>query len=679
MYKMISELSINKGSIMEKNKNNIFDLNALTTEEMIKLVIGKNFWQTNDLNGKIPTVFVSDGPVGVRSSIDRNLQDTNKVIPSTSYPTTHVLAQTFNKKLAKDYARCIADDMIERNLDILLAPGINIKRHPLCGRNFEYLAEDPLLSGEMAYEYIQGLNEKNVGSCLKHYICNNYEFQRHWVSCEIDEQAFYEVYFFNFMKALKAKPWSLMCSYNLVGGVRMSENGFLYNEAYQNGFDGLIMSDWEAVKDATKSINAGMSLIMPYQTWHEEKLNEDIKTGQLNKEALRLAAARVLDFIQKNEEEKKHRKVETTLQERKNFAYRVALEGIVLLENKNNFLPLLNKKTKILVGGVPTLKYFTGGGSSIITLDHEFKPLIQSMKDLGFINVTQGDFMYDNRAHSVIVGNLNKFVQDCHENDVIILGVGADRDVIAEDFDRQDIKLSKEELLGINCVSKVGKPVILVVYGGGVFDLHEVKDKVDAIIYAGFAGERVSDALATLISGKANFSGRLTETFPVTLEESASYNDYIDEKVIKYCDGIDVGYKYYLAHNVKTLYPFGYGLNYSKVEYSNLKVESITSDKINFSVQVKNVSDYSVDEAVLLFVSTLNCPIKRPVRSLAAFAKVNLSSNQEKTVDISVLKDDLRYFDVENHQFKLFAGQYEFQICSDAEHVLLSTIVDLSK
>ena len=207
-------------------------------EEMIRLVLGKNAWQTNDLDGRIDTLYVSDGPVGIRSDFDYDLSKKETELPSTSYPSGEVLAQTFDVELAKEYAKSIADDLIERNLDVLLAPGINIKRNPLCGRNFEYFSEDPYLSGEMAKGYIEGLNEKHVGSSLKHYVCNNSEYQRQWVSSEVDERTLQEIYLRNFDIAFSAHPWTLMCSYNLVNGVRMSENRPLYEHAHRHGFDG---------------------------------------------------------------------------------------------------------------------------------------------------------------------------------------------------------------------------------------------------------------------------------------------------------------------------------------------------------------------------------------------------------------------------------------------------------
>lgn len=641
--------------------------------EMIKLVMGKNFWQSNDLDNKLETFYVSDGPVGVRSTLDANLCDKNEEIPSTAYPSGEVLASTFNVSLAKEYAKSIADDLIERKLDILLAPGINIKRNPLCGRNFEYFSEDPLLSGELAKYYIEGLNEKHVGSSLKHYICNNSEYQRNWVSSEVDERALQEIYLANFKRAFQGKPWTLMCSYNLLNGVRMSENKPLYDFAYAHGFDGLIISDWGAVKDATLSINAGLHLIMPYDKRLEDQLIKDLDNGRLNKEALKNAAQKVLDLIKKNEEEKKYRKIEKSLRERKEVALNVALEGIVLLQNKGNLLPLKDKNIKILVAGAPTVQYFNGGGSSRVAIEEPFKTLASSLREIGYKNIDEGEIATDNRAHAINMGNFKKFIEKAYENDILIMGVGGDKNLFSEDFDRQDMKLANEEILAIRRAALTHKKIVLLVYGGGAVELEEVSQLVDAIIYVGFSGERVSDALAKLFTGEKCFSGRLAETFALSLKDYPSSSTYVDESLISYSEGLDVGYRHFVTHDIKTLYPFGYGLSYSEFVYSNLKV--IKDEKnhlIHVSFNVKNVGEYDAKEVVLLFVSPLTKNVYRPKRELKRFDKIFIKKGEEATVNFALDIDDFKYFNLNYHEFIFDHGRCRIEINKDAENVILN-------
>lgn len=655
------------------NNKDVYLASNYTYEEMIKLVMGKNFWQTNDLNNKLPTVYVSDGPVGVRSTLNSSLVDEEKEIASTSYPSSEVLAQTFNIKIAKEYAKSIADDLIERKLDILLAPGINIKRNPLCGRNFEYYSEDPYLSSEIAKSYIQGLNEKHVGSSLKHYICNNSEYQRNWVSSEVDERTLQEIYLTNFKRAFEAKPWTLMCSYNLLNGVRMSENKPLYDFAYSHGFDGLIISDWGAVKDPTLSINAGLHLIMPYDKNLEDKLLLDLKNGRLDKEAIKKAAQKVLDLIKKNEEEKTLRKVQKTLKERKALALDVALEGIILLENKNNLLPLKDKSTKILIGGAPTFRYFNGGGSSIIALDKPFKTLATSLKENGYLNIDEGEIVYENRAHSMVMGNFKQFIAKAHGNDVLIIGVGGDRTLFSEDFDRQDLKLANEEILAIKRAKSTNKKIILLVYGGGAFELNEVKDDVDSIVYVGFAGENVSDALAKLIAGEEVFSGRLAETFALSLNDYPSSSTYIDEAVISYAEGLDVGYRYFTTHHKEVLYPFGYGLSYTNFLYSDLKVtRNKLNQEIEVSFKVKNSGEYNAKETVMLFIEPLSKNVYRPTRELKRFDKIYIRKNEEVLIKFTLTLDDFKYYNTNYHTFVFEPGLYRIEINKDVDNVTLS-------
>lgn len=645
-------------------------------EEMIRLVLGKNAWQTNDLDGRIDTLYVSDGPVGIRSDFDYDLSKKETELPSTSYPSGEVLAQTFDVELAKEYAKSIADDLIERNLDVLLAPGINIKRNPLCGRNFEYFSEDPYLSGEMAKGYIEGLNEKHVGSSLKHYVCNNSEYQRQWVSSEVDERTLQEIYLRNFDIAFSAHPWTLMCSYNLVNGVRMSENRPLYEHAHRHGFDGLIVSDWGAVKDPTASINAGLHLIMPYDPELEKRLLSDLESGRLDKEALKDAAQKVLDLVKRNEGERKLRKVEKSLSQRKELALKVATEGIVLLKNQGSLLPL-GKEEELLVGGAPTVRYFNGGGSSVVKLDHEFKRLADSLREIGFSHVEEGDISLESKGHCANMGNFKRFVEKAYRNDVLIMGVGGDRSLFSEDFDRQDLKLSKEETLAIEQASKTGKKIVLLVFGGGVFELGEAELLVDAIVYVGFAGERVSDALARLLSGAEVFSGRLAETFAESLEDYPSSSAYVDESVVLYSEGLDVGYRYFTTRDVPVLYPFGYGLSTVPFSYSDLAVANVGKGRVEVTVRVRNDGNRDAKEVVLLFLSPLSKNVYRPRRELKRFRKVLIEKGKEVEVRFVLTEDDFKYFNRNYHDFVFDHGRYRIEIAKDANDVLLSEEIEL--
>lgn len=647
-----------------------YNVKNFTNEEKIKLVIGKNGWQTNDLGGKLPSVLVSDGPLGVRSNFDENHIQHPQDLPSTAYPSFEVLSQTWNLDLARKYGNMIADDCIDRNIDIILAPGINIKRNPLCGRNFEYFSEDPYLAGHFGKEYILGVQEKHVGTSLKHYCANNSEYQRVWASSEVDERTLNEIYLRNFVYCFEAKPWTLMCSYNLLNGLRMSENEPLYNYAQENGFDGIIISDWSAVKNAPKSINSGLSLIMPFEDKIYAQLENGLKDNSLNLQKLDKAAQNVLDLISKNEEEKKLRKVSSTVEERSAFAQMVAEEGIVLLKN-DNVLPL-KAKDKVIVGGYPTEHYVFGGGSSNVPLKGEFVTLYQAFKDLK-VDVDTGEVIWTDHGYNKEFGNFKEFYNKCVDKDVIVLGVGFNNHRVFEGADLQNISLTSEEILIIESLHKLHKKVVLVVYGGGAIDLTYESQLVDAILYVGFGGENVSKAIANILVGKVNPSGKLTETF-ACLDDYPSEFAYKDESLVCYKEGLNVGYRYFTTEDIDVLFPFGFGLSYTDFEYSNLKVTNY-GEKVEVEVDVKNVGQVDGKEVVQLYISDLTKVVYRPLRELKGFKKVFLKKGEKKTVKLELERKDFAFYSVNYHKFIVNDGTYDIEICKNANEVIVSKAI----
>ena len=308
----------------------------LTKEQKIKLVMGADFWTNYDLDGQIYKFVVSDGPIGLRQPLDRMTTEQHDCIKSVAYPSFQILSQTWNAELAYEMGRSLGNDCIEQKVDILLGPGVNIKRLPTNGRNFEYLSEDPYVAGSFAREYIKGVQSKHVGTSLKHFCCNNSEKSRHWMSMEVDERTLREIYLRAFEMACEANPWTVMCSYNLVNGVRMSENAKLYGVLRNEfGFDGLIVSDWDAVKDSEASLNTGLSLEMPYNAAHQREMLA--KADKLDPIMLDECAQRVLDLADKCAEESKLRKIDMNLEDRRAVALKIEEEGIVLLKTAAYF------------------------------------------------------------------------------------------------------------------------------------------------------------------------------------------------------------------------------------------------------------------------------------------------------------------------------------------------------
>jgi beta-glucosidase len=358
-----------------------YDIKSLSIDEKLKLLCGKDGWSTHDLDGKLPTVTVTDGPCGVRQPIKAsdNRWD-NK--PAIAYPSGVTMANSWNRELLREEGECIADDCIEHGADIILAPGVNIKRSPLCGRNFEYYSEDPFLAGTLASEFISGVQSSGIGTSLKHFCCNNLEYDRLYISSEVDERTMREIYLPAFEIASKSKPWTVMCSYNLVNGRRMSEHKKLYKVLRSEfGFDGLIVSDWGAVMDPVASVKAGLSLTMPYTGGHFDKLKKAYENGELTEEEIDYNVNIVLDLIEKNENAKKTRKIKRTKEERYAIARKAESEGIVLLKNEDGILPLKQGLT-VSVSGDAGNDALCGAGSAPVTHEAPLKNLSDSLKDI---------------------------------------------------------------------------------------------------------------------------------------------------------------------------------------------------------------------------------------------------------------------------------------------------------
>ncbi len=646
------------------------DLTKLTTIEKTKMLMGADFWCNETLDGRVYRFVVSDGPIGLRQPLDRMAVIQTDVIKSVAYPSTQVLSQTWNRELAKEMGKAIANDCIEQNVDVVLGPGVNIKRNPLNGRNFEYYSEDPYLAGTMAKEYIQSVQSMHVGTCLKHFCCNNMEFSRKWASMEVDERTLREIYLKPFEIACEAKPWSLMCSYNLVNGRRMSEHTKLYDVIRNEyGFDGLIISDWEAVKDSEASMNAGLGLEMPYCEEHHREMMEKAEKGLLDPEKLDKAAGSVIAFAEKCESEKKLRKMDMSLQERRDVALRIEEEGIVLLKNENHTLPM-KRESKTVVTGAPAFRYYYGGGSSNVSPEMEFLPLADAFRKKG-VDATLLESVWETFGGECHVGNAKAALDGASQADYTILCVGDNNTVEEEGYDRETMKLSNEEETMIHSFSKVAEHLIVVIEAGAPIDMSSWIEEVDAVVYMGFGGERGHEALVNVLLGDVNPSGKLSETFPLALADVPAVNSYHDASVIVYSEGLNVGYRYFETFHNPVLFPFGYGLSYSEFEYSNLEVEE-EDGNYEVSFDIRNISDVDGKETAELYIRELVKEVYRPDHELKGYEKVFLQAGEHKRVTISLSRDAFSYYSVAYDGKRVRPGTFEILIGQDAHHIVLS-------
>lgn len=526
-----------------RNSMEKISLNQLTIEEKMRLICGKDFWHTCDFDGKIPNVSLNDASMGVRIPINPEKWEGDK--PSVAYPSIQVLSNTWDRELVRSYATYLASDCIDLGVDVLLGPGINIKRSPLCGRNFEYFSEDPYLTGILAKEYVLALQEAGVGACVKHFCCNNLEYNRKLQSSEVDERTLREIYYKPFEIACEAKPVSVMSSYNRINGVSASE----YKKGYdvlrnEYGFDGLIMSDWEAVRDRTAACKAGLDLEMPFNAEHYDSLVADYKSGKITDEEIDRCAGRVLDFVYRSLELRKNKKAQYTVPERIDFTQTVEEAGIVLLKNEG-VLPLKAGQSIAMCGlfANPDAKpehrdeLIKGGGSgSIARLTPMFNIPEIMRKQFGGKVLYDAAFMENGWIEAYM--NPGAAMDNAAECDVNIVFCGTGSYIESEGSDRGTLKLGEASVRTILSTAAINKNTVVVLFAGGPIDMSEWIDKVAAVVYAGFPGERGGEAIVNVLMGVVNPSGKLTETFPLCYEESSVANAYMDCKVTRYEEGL---------------------------------------------------------------------------------------------------------------------------------------------
>ncbi len=641
-------------------------LNNLTTEEKLRLICGKDCWHTCDFDGKLPFIRVTDASMGVRMPVDPE-QWSSGDKPSVSYPSMQMLANTWNLEIVKTYAECVADDCLDYGADILLGPGVNIKRSPLCGRNFEYFSEDPYLAGTLAKQYIAAMQSEGAGACVKHFCCNNLEYNRLQQSSEVDERTLREIYYRPFEIACEAKPVSLMSSYNRINGVLGSE----YKKGYdvlrkEYGFDGLIVSDWDAVRDRTKAAQAGCDLEMPFHPEHYDALVADYKAGKITDAEIDVCAQRVLDLVYRCKALQAGKTRNFTQQERLAFTQTAEEEGIVLLKN-NGVLPLKKGQSLSMCGWFarpcayerkkPEL--ICGGGSGRVERLTPMFDMLEIMQRVHGGKITyEAAFSEDGVDSSFMIpGNA---VDNAAESDVNIVFAGTGARIESEGGDRHAMKLENTApTRAILDTAAVNPNTIVVLFAGTAIDMSDWIDEVAAVLYVGFPGEKGGEAIANVLTGKVNPSGKLSETFPLSYEDTPAAKGYIDSKVTRYEEGLDVGYRYYDTYGIPVLFPFGHGLSYSEFEYS--KIELVKKDGCSLEVcyHISNASQTDGKEVSQVYVRAMSSYVYRPFKELKGFTKTLVKAGATQKVSVLLDRRAFEYWSVSENGWDVEDGIYE--------------------
>ena len=649
---------------------NVSDImKQLTLEEKVCLLSGHKSWHTNKVSRVgLPPIFLTDGPHGLRKKKEGDKTvGLGQTELSTCFPAACSTGSSWNRELLYRMGIAMGEECRYYNVNLILGPAVNIKRNPLCGRNFEYFSEDPMIAGELGARLTRGIEDMGVGTSVKHFACNNNEKNRYFGDSIVDQRAYREIYLKAFEPIIKnGKPQTVMCAYNKVNGKYASENPELLNGVLRDdwGFEGLVMSDWGAVNDRVEGLKAGLDLEMPGDIGHNRQIIIDaVKNGDISMDVVDKAVLRVLNMVDNTT--RVTEPVPAKFKEHAVWAKIISEDSAVLLKNDNDILPLNRQEKYLVIGEMFENMRYQGAGSSLL------RPYRLVSPKRAF-NAHKVNYTYE-RGYDVNSFEENsEYVESAllaaEKADKIIFFGGLSEYAESEGFDRQTLSLPENQVKLINKLARLGKKIIFVMYGGSPVDM-SFEDKIDAILNMYLPGEYGGEATYELLFGKVSPSGRLCETWPMSLEDVPFHDEFTKTTNDLYKESIFVGYRYYSSFNVPVRYPFGYGLSYAKFEYSNLRIKK-DRDIYRVYVDVKNVSDIAAAHVVELFVEAPKTGIVKPLRELRGFEKVYLEAGAEKTVKLKVPIESLRYYI--NGEWVLENGPYQFQICSDVNNVILS-------
>ncbi len=671
-------------------------IDKLTIRQKCDLLTGKDFFITLEINELgIPSACLSDGPHGLRKQVSASDHlGLNESVPSTCFPTAVTIANSFNPKLGEEIGVALAEEAISMDVNMILGPGTNIKRNPLCGRNFEYFSEDPYLAGKMASSYIKGIQSKGIRGCVKHFAGNNQEFRRMTVNSDIDERALREIYLMPFEMAVKeGHAKGIMSSYNRLNGQYANESMHLLRDILRNewGFDGVVVSDWGGCNDRVAGVIAGSDLEMPackygaddiYKAltkgWDNpykrdedpknyDEIEKGIVDGKLNIELVDECCDRVLDFVFETDKNIKENKKDFDKTLHHNLAYKAALESIVLLKNDNGALPLGNDKV-CFIGDFCKNPRYQGAGSSVVNpikLDNVYDEI--KNYDINFIGYEKGFDRYGKNKN----GLLKKALELAKKSDRIVYFMGLDEVTEAEGLDRTTINIPNNQLILLKELQKLNKKVIVVLSAGSITNMKIVNDS-DAILHGYLSGEAGACAILDILSGKENPCGKLSESFPFNYEDNSSSKYFPNRLSVRYKESIYVGYRYYDTKGINVCYPFGYGLSYTKFKYSNLKVDK---DKVSFDIT--NIGNVKGKEIAELYIGKKDSNVFRADKELKGFNKVELEPNETKNVSIMFDEYSFRVFNPKDNKFEIENGKYQIYVGSSSRDILLSDEIEI--
>jgi len=659
-------------------------VSELTLEEKVGLCSGESFWYTKAVERLgIPHVMVTDGPHGLRKQQDAadNL-GLNQSVEAVCFPSAAGVACSFDTEMMRDMGETLGNECQAENVSILLGPAVNIKRSPLCGRNFEYFSEDPYLAGEMAASYIQGVQSKHVGTSMKHFAANNQECRRLTISSVVDERTLREIYLPAFEIAVKkAQPSTLMCSYNKINGTYSAENKWLLTDVLRKewGFKGYVMTDWGAMTDnRPKALEAGLDLEMPSSGGINDKLIvEAVNAGTLDEKVLDHAVELILTEVYRYVENRDETAVfDREADHRK--AVEIARETQVLLKN-NGILPLKKDASVAFIGAFAREPRYQGGGSSHINA-HRVVGAWESANERGIKNISYAQGYQIESGDKIDEHMLQEAVETAKKADVAVIFAGLPASFESEGYDRTHLHMPKCQNVLIYEICKVQKNVVVVLHNGSPV-LMPWADSVSAILESYLGGEGVGEAQIDLLYGDCSPSAKLAETFPKALTDTPCYGNYPGgQMTVEYREGLYVGYRYYDTVQKEVLFPFGHGLTYTTFEYSALKTAKMVHEKdgLKLSVKVKNTGSYDAAEIIQVYVAPPKGRVCRPVHELKVFARVFLKAGEEKTIELEACPRAFEYYDTAFGGWRAESGTYTVEVGASSRDIRLTAEVEVT-
>ncbi|MFW5885900.1 MAG: beta-glucosidase family protein [Halanaerobium sp.] len=664
---------------MQKKIENL--LKEMTVEEKAEICSGASRWRTHPVERlEIPEIMMADGPHGLRKETkSEESASLGKSIEAICFPTASALACSWDRDLMTKMGEALGEECQTEDVNIILGPGVNIKRSPLCGRNFEYFSEDPLLASELAANYVKGVQSMGVGTSLKHFAANNQEHRRLTVDAQIDERTLREIYLSAFEKVVKeAQPWTVMCAYNQVNGTHASENKYLLTDILKEewGHEGFVVSDWGAVNYRDKGIEAGLELEMPTSYGDGKKaIIEAVEDGSLSEESLDRAAERMLKIIFKAVDSERE-DLNYSKAEHHQLAREIAAESMVLLKNEDQILPLAKAEKLGVVGSFAKKPRFQGGGSSNINpfqVDNAYAELKKYTDHE--LSYAEGYTVESDSNNQELIKEAKELAEKV---DKLLVFAGLPDRYESEGYDRDSLEMPPNQNHLIEELAEVNKNIVVVLSNGSPVTMPWLK-KVKGVVEAYLTGQAGGGAAADVLFGHVNPSGKLAETFPQKLSDNPSYLFFPGEKdKVEYREGIFVGYRYYDSKEIKPLFPFGYGLSYTDFEYSDLKIkksEITDQETLNLSLRVKNTGEVYGKEIVQLYVSDPESTVIKAEKELKEFAKVELEPGQEKIVEFELDKRAFAYYNTEIDDWYVESGDYEILVGASSRDIRLKKTV----